>query len=159
MNTLSVMLSEMCHGQLHGLGIAPVTVATWHWPRKNLWPTEVSPFSPQPYPLATQTPISMSFGHCSATKKTHGIIRYHFLLQEQSHNEDPSLDILNAQRRKLLTLKTSIPLLIHQHCKEAEPPLAPRVYHVQVPYTRSLQLDWTSLGMLDLLAMCPKKAS
>ena len=140
------MLSEMCHGQLHGLGIAPVTVATWHWPGKNLWPTEISPFSPQPYPLATQTPISMSFGHCSATKETHDIIRYHFLLQEQSHNEDPSLDILNAQRRKLLTLKTSIPLLIHQHCKEAEPPLrlpgstTYRSLH-KVP-TAALDLSW-----------------
>lgn len=119
----TVMLSEMCHGQLHGLGIAPLTVATWHWPKKNLWTTEESPFSPQPYPLATQTQISMSFGHCSATKETHGIIRYHFLLQEQLHNEDPSVDILNAQRRTLLTLKTSTPLLIRQHCKEAEPPL------------------------------------
>lgn len=102
----------------------------------------------------------MSCGHCSATKETHGIIRYRFLLQEQSHNEDPSLDILNAQRRKLLPLKTSIPLLIHQHCKEAELPVRlPGSTMYRSLHTRSLQLDWTCLGNSDLLAMCPKKAS
>lgn len=59
------------------------------------------------------------------------------------------------REEKLLPLKTSIPPLIHQHCKEAEPPLRlPR----STTY-RSLQLDWTSLGMSDLLAICPKKAS
>ena len=93
----------------------------------------------------------MSSGHCSATKETHGIIRYRFLLQEQSHNEDPSLDILNAQRRKTAAPKDINPTphspTLQGSRASAE---APQVYHVQVPTARlDLSRDVRPLGNMS----------
>ena len=108
----------------------------------NLWTSEESPSSPQPHPLPPRYRSPCHFGHCSAVKETHGVVRCHLVLQEQPHNEDPQ-PILIAQKRTLLTLRTSF-LLPHSFTKRAGKqslrsgsPGPPRTGGSQGPYNRT----------------------